>query len=229
MNALEKLQTRAGAATAPAAALDGEVSRTLRNTYSLLSMTLVFSAGTAMFAMVAGAPAFPWWLNLAGFFGLFFLVHAVRNSVWALPAVFALTGFMGFTLGPMLSVYLSMANGPALVMQALGGTAAVFLGLSAYVLTTRKDFSFLSGFVFAGMIVLLLASIGAIVFSLPALSLAVSAGVVLLMSAFILYETSQIVNGGERNYVMATVGLYLSIYNLFTSLLHLLGVFNSQE
>ena len=114
-------------------------------------------------------------------------------------------------------------------MQAFGGTAAVFLGLSAYALTTRKDFSFLGGFVFAGMVVLLLASIGAIVFSLPALSLAVSAGAVLLMSAFILYETSQVVNGGERNYVMATVGLYLSIYNLFTALLHLLGVFNAEE
>ena len=228
MNALEKLQVRAGAGT-PATALDTDVTRTLRNTYTLLAMTLVASAGTAMLAMAIGAPPLPWWLSLAGFFGLFFLVNAVRNSVWALPAVFALTGFMGFTLGPMLSVYLSLPGGPAIVAQAFGGTAAVFLGLSAYALTTRKDFSFLGGFVFAGMIVLLLASIGAIVFSLPALSLAVSAGAVLLMSAFILYETSQIVNGGERNYVMATVGLYLSIYNLFTSLLHLLGVFNAEE
>jgi len=226
MSTLQTLHARAGGAVAP---LDADIGRVLRNTYTLLAMTLLASAGAAALAMAVSAPPLPWWMALAGFFGLFFLVNAVRNSIWALPAVFTLTGFMGFTLGPVLGAYLSLPGGPAIVMQAFGGTAAVFLGLSVYALTTRKDFSFMGGFVMAGMIVLLLASIGALLFELPGLSLAVSAGAVLLMSAFILYETSQIVHGGERNYVMATVALYLSIHNLFTSLLHLLGVMNAEE
>ena len=226
MNAFPDVRSRAGAS---GIALDGDVARVLRNTYALLAMTLLASAGTAALAMATSAPPLPWWMTLAGFFGLLLLVGAVRNSVWALPAVFALTGFMGFTLGPMLSAYLALPGGPALVTQAFAGTAAVFLALSGYVLTTRRDFSFLGGFVTAGMVVLLLAAVGALLFELPTLSLVVSAGAVLLMSALILYETSQIVNGGERNYVMATVALYVSIYNLFTSLLHLLGVFGSEE
>ena len=126
MNASQDLQVRAGAA---GTGLDSDVARVLRNTYSLLALTLLASAGTAALAMAVSAPALPWWLTLAGFFGLFFLVSALRNSVWALPAVFALTGFMGFTLGPMLSAYLGLPGGPAMVMQAFGGTAAVFLGL----------------------------------------------------------------------------------------------------
>lgn len=139
-----------------------------------------------------------------------------------------MTGFMGYTLGPILSAYLSLPNGNAIVMQAMGGTAAIFLGLSGYALTTRKDFSFMGGFLMVGILVAFLAGLGAIFFSIPALSLAVSAAFVLLMSGFILYETSSIIHGGETNYIMATVSLFVSIYNLFTSLLHLLGVFSNE-
>jgi modulator of FtsH protease len=144
--------------------------------------------------------------------------------------VFALTGFMGLTLGPVISAYLgAFSNGHQLVMTAMGGTGVIFLGLSAYVLTTRKDFSFMAGFLFAGILVAFLAGLGAVIFSIPALSLAVSAMFVMLMSGLILYETSQIVHGGETNYIMATVTLYISIYNLFLSLLHLLGIFGGDE
>jgi modulator of FtsH protease len=143
--------------------------------------------------------------------------------------VFALTGFMGYTLGPLLTAYLSLANGPQIVMTALGGTGVVFMGLSGYALTSRRDFSFMGGFLMAGILVAFLAGLGALFFDMPGLSLAVSAMFVLLMSGLILYETSNIIHGGETNYVMATVTLYVSIYNLFTSLLHLLGFAGGQE
>lgn len=143
-------------------------------------------------------------------------------------SIFALTGFMGYTLGPILSAYLALPNGHAIVMQAMGGTAAIFLALSGYALTTRKDFSFMGGFLMVGILVAFLAGLGAIFFSIPGLSLAVSAMFVLLMAGLILYQTSAIIHGGETNYIMATVTLYVSIYNLFTSLLHLLGVFNNE-
>jgi modulator of FtsH protease len=201
----------------------------LRNTYTLLSLTLLFSALTAGFAMASDAPPMPWWLVLIGYFGLLFLTNALRDSAWGLAAVFALTGFMGYTLGPIISMYLGLPNGSQTVMMAMGATAAIFLGLSGYVLVTRKDFSFIGGFLMVGILVAFLAGIGAVLFSLPGLSLAVSAMFVLLMSGLILYETSQIVHGGETNYIMATVTLYISIYNLFLSLLQLLGVFNSDD
>jgi len=140
-----------------------------------------------------------------------------------------LTGFMGYTLGPIVSAYLGMPNGSQTVMLAMGGTAAIFLGLSGYVLVTRKDFSFMGGFLMVGILVAFLAGIGVIVFSLPGLSLAVSAMFALLMAGMILYETSQIVHGGETNYIMATITLYISIYNLFLSLLQLLGFAGSDE
>jgi modulator of FtsH protease len=143
--------------------------------------------------------------------------------------VFALTGFMGLTLGPIISAYLSLPNGSQIVMTAMGGTGVIFLGLSGYALTTRKDFSFMGGFLMVGILVAFLAGIASLFFSMPGLSLAVSAMFVLLMSGLILYETSQIVHGGETNYIMATVTLYVSIYNLFTSLLHLLGAFGGEE
>jgi modulator of FtsH protease len=153
----------------------------------------------------------------------------LRNSVWGLVSVFALTGFMGLTLGPILSMYLSIPNGDQIVMTAMGGTGVIFLGLSGYALTTRKDFSFLGGFLMVGILVAFLAGIASLFFSMPGLSLAVSAMFVLLMSGLILYQTSQIIHGGETNYIMATVTLYISIYNLFVSLLQLLGAFGGNE
>ena len=163
-----------------------------------------------------------------GFFGLLFLARRFRNSALGIVFVFALTGFMGLTLGPIISFYLTaLPNGGQIVMTAMGGTGIIFLGLSAYALTTRKDFSFLGGMLFAGILVAFLAGLGAIIFSIPALSMAVSAMFILLMSGLILYQTSQIIHGGETNYIMATVTLYVAIYNLFLSLLHLLGIFSS--
>ena len=169
-------------------------------------------------------------ITLGGYFGLLFLTSHLRNSAWGLLSVFALTGFMGLTLGPMINAYVHMyANGTELVMLALGGTGAIFLGLSGYALTTRKDFSFMGGFIMVGVLIAFLAGIGALIFSIPALSLAVSAMFVLLMSGFLLYQTSEMIHGGETNYIMATVGLYITIYNLFTSLLHLLGAFAGED
>ena len=168
-------------------------------------------------------------ITLLGYFGLLFLTYKLQNSAWGLASVFALTGFMGLTLGPMLNAYLKLPNGHELVMMALGGTGAIFIGLSAYALTTRKDFSYMGGFLVAGILVAFLAGLGAIFFSMPGLALAVSAMFVLLMCGLILYQTSQLVNGGETNYILATVTLYVSIYNLFTSLLHLLGAFGRDD
>ena len=203
-------------------------NKVIRNTYILLSLTLAFSAVTAGVSMALNLPHPGIILTLIGYFGLLFLVTKLRNSSTGILAVFALTGFMGYTLGPILTMYLSLPNGGQIVMQALGGTAAIFLGLSGYALTSRKDFSFMGGFLMVGILVAFLAGLGAIFFQMPALSLAVSAMFVLLMSGLILWETSNIINGGETNYIMATVTLYVSIYNLFTSLLHLLGVFNNE-
>lgn len=203
-------------------------NKVIRNTYILLSLTLAFSAVTAGVSMALNLPHPGIILTLIGYFGLLFLVTKLRNSSTGILAVFALTGFMGYTLGPILSMYLSLPNGSQIVMQALGGTAAIFLGLSGYALTSRKDFSFMGGFLMVGILVAFLAGLGAIFFQMPALSLAVSAMFVLLMSGLILWETSNIIHGGETNYIMATVTLYVSIYNLFTSLLHLLGVFNNE-
>ncbi|MBL8480570.1 MAG: Bax inhibitor-1/YccA family protein [Rhodocyclaceae bacterium] len=204
-------------------------NRVIRNTYALLSMTLLFAAATAGGAVMLNLPHPGLIITLIGYFGLLFLTNKLRDSGWGILSVFALTGFMGYTLGPILSVYLNMANGGLIVMQAFAATAAIFLGLSAYALTSRKDFSFMGGFLMAGMIVVFLASLGAIFFQIPALSLAVSGAVVLLMAGMILYETSNIIHGGETNYVMATVSLFVSLFNLFTALLQLLGVLNSDE
>ncbi|MCC4117883.1 Bax inhibitor-1/YccA family protein [Aromatoleum toluclasticum] len=201
-------------------------NRVIRNTYMLLSMTLAFSAATAGLSMALGLPHPGLIITLVGYFGLLFLTTKFRDSGLGVLFVFALTGFMGFTLGPVVSKYLALPNGHQIVMQAMGGTAAIFLGLSAYAVTTRKDFSFMGGFLTVGILVAFLAGLGAVFFQMPGLSLAVSAMFVLLMSGLILYETSNIIHGGETNYVMATVTLYVSIYNLFTSLLHLLGVMN---
>jgi len=202
-----------------------EANKLIRNTYTLLSMTLFFTAITAGIAMVMKMPPLGLIVTLVGYFGLLYATHKLQNSVWGLVAVFALTGFMGLTLGPILSMYLAkFSNGSELIMMAFASTAAIFLGLSGYALTTRKDFSFLGGFLAVGILVAFLAGIGAMVFHIPALSLAVSAVFVLLMSGLILYQTSDMVNGRETNYIMATVTLYVSIFNLFISLLQIFGL-----
>jgi len=204
-------------------------NRVVRNTYALLSLTLLFSALTAGVSMALGLPHPGILLTLAGYFGLLFATAKFRNSGLGLVFVFALTGFMGYTLGPILNSYLSLANGSQIVMTAMAGTGAIFLGLSGYALVSRRDFSFMGGFLMAGILTAFIAGLGAIFFEIPALSLAVSAMFVLLMGGLILYETSNIIHGGETNYIMATVTLYVSIFNLFTSLLHLLGFMSSQE
>jgi modulator of FtsH protease len=204
-------------------------NRVLRNTYALLALTLLFSSVTAGIAMALNLPHPGLLLTLAGYFGLLFLTTRFRNSGLGLAMVFALTGFMGYTLGPLLNAYMSLSNGSQLVMTALGGTGVTFLALSGYTLVSRKDFSFMGGFLMVGILVAFLAGLGAVFFEIPGLALAVSAMFVLLMAGLILYETSNIIHGGETNYIMATVTLYVSIYNLFTSLLHLLGVADGQE
>lgn len=202
-------------------------NKVLRNTYMLLAMTLLFSAVTAGAAMAMGVGQMNIFVFFIGAYGLMFLVHKTANSAAGLLAAFAFTGFMGFTLGPVLSLYLSVPNGAQLVMTALAMTGATFVGLSAVALLTRKDFSFLGNFLMAGAIVLILAMVVAMIFDIAALALAVSAGFVLFSSAVILYQTSEIVHrAGETNYILATITLYVSIYNLFISLLSLLGIMN---
>ena len=204
-------------------------NKVLRNTYALLSMTLLFSAATAGIAMVMNLPPFNPILTLVGYFGLLFATTKFSNSGLGLLFVFMLTGFMGLTLGPILNFYLATANGSQMVMTALGGTGVIFLALSGYALTSRKDFSFMGGFLMVGILVAFLGGIAAMIFSMPIMSLVVSGMFVLLMSGLILYQTSDIIHGGETNYILATVTLYVSIYNLFLSLLHLLTAFGGDD
>lgn len=200
-------------------------NKLIRNTYMLLSMTLAFTAFTSWIAMTLKIPHPGMLISLIGVFGLFFITAKLKDSAWGLVAIFALTGFMGLTLGPVLNHYLhAFRNGHELILMAFGSTAAIFLTLSGYALTTKKDFSFMSGFLFVGLIVALLGSLGAMFFAIPGLQLAISAVVVLLMAGYILYDTSNIVNGYETNYIMATIALYLDIYNMFVNLLALFGL-----
>jgi modulator of FtsH protease len=204
-------------------------NKVLRNTYMLLGMTLLFSAMTAGISMAMGlGQGAALVLTLVGF-GLLFVVNRMADSSKGLLAIFAFTGVMGAALGPMLSFYLAMPGGPALVLQALAGTAVVFFGLSAYALTTRKDFSFLGGFLMVGLIVAVIAMIANIFLGIPALSLTISAAVIMIMSGLILFDTSRIINGGETNYIRATVGLYLNIYNLFIHILSLLTALSGDD
>lgn len=199
-------------------------NKVLRNTYALLSMTLLFSAATAALSMYMNLPHPGIIMTMVGFYGLLFLTEKLVNSAWGLLSVFALTGFMGLTIGPIINMYVNnLGNGSQIVMTAMAGTGVIFLGLSAYALTTRKDFSFLGGFLMVGILVAFLAGLGAYFFQIPALSLGVSAMFILLMSGMILWQTSNIIHGGETNYIRATVGLFVSIYNLFMSLLSILG------
>lgn len=206
-------------------------NKMIRNTYTLLSMTLIFSAMMAGVSMAINASfGMAMVSSIVAIVLVWFVIPRYRNSVAALPLTFLFTGLLGFGLGPMLTHYLTFfSNGSQLIMTAAGGTGAIFLGLSGYVMTTRKDFSFMGGFLFVGFLVAILASIGAVIFSLPGVYLATSAMMVLIMSGFILYDTSKIIHGGETNYVMATISLFLDIVILFQNLLHLLGALSGED
>jgi len=197
----------------------------LRKTYLLLSLTLLFSAFTAYLGVLSGARPGTM-ITILGMFGLLFLTQALKNSVWGLVATFAFTGFMGYTLAPILSFYLhGFVNGAALVATAAGGTGMIFLLLSGFVLVSRKDFSYMGGFLFAAIMVAFLVSLFGLFFQAPLLQLIISGVFMLLCSGLILFHTSQIMNGGETNYIMATISLYVAIFNIFISLLQILGVF----
>lgn len=207
-----------------------EIQKVLRNTYMLLSMTLAFSALMAGISMSIGlGHGAAMIMSLAALAIVWLVLPRTANTAMGLPVVFLFTGLLGAALGPMLNRYLALPNGAEIVMQALGGTAIIFFSLSAYVLTTKKDFSFMGGFLFVGLMVVIVGAVGAMIASyffgvdVSLFSLAISGAIVLLMSGFILFDTSRIINGGETNYIMATVGLYLNIYNLFTALLHIIG------
>jgi modulator of FtsH protease len=206
-----------------------ETNKVLKNTYMLLGMTLAFSAITAGVSMALNLPAIMGIVFSIIGFVLLFVVQRMADSSKGLPAIFAFTGFMGASLGPLLNFYLAMPGGPSLVTQSLAGTAFIFFGLSAYALQSKRDFSFMHGFLYAGLIVVLVAMIANIFLGIPALSLTISAAVVMIMSGLILFDTSRIINGGETNYIRATVGLYLSIYNIFIHLLSLLGVLGGDD
>ena len=204
-------------------------NKVLSNTYWLLGLTLAFSAMTAGIAVVVNMPPMIGLLCWGVGFIMLFVVNRLADSAKGLPAIFVFTGLMGASIGPMLSYYLSMNNGPTMVLQALGGTALVFFSLSAYALNSKKDFSFLGGFLFAGLIMGLVAILANIFLAIPALSLTLSVVFVMLMAGYILFDTSRIVNGGETNYIRATVQLYLNILILFQHLLHLIAVFTGGD
>lgn len=205
-------------------------NKVLRNTYFLLSLSFMFSAFTAYLSFASASRPMNPLLMIVGVYGLMFLTQALRNSVWGLVSVFAFTGFLGYTLGPLLNYYIShFQNGQQLIATALGGTGMIFFGLSGYALVTRKDFSFLSGFLFISMMLALLAMIAGIFFNIPALQLGISAAFILISSGLILLQTSEIIHNGETNYILATVGLFVSIYNLFVSLLNILGAFSNRD
>jgi modulator of FtsH protease len=206
-----------------------EINKVLRNTYMLLSMTLAFSAVTAAISMAMGLSQMAALIMILVSFGLLFVVNKNADKASGIFWIFAFTGLMGASLGPMLNYYAAMPNGASLIMQALGGTALIFFALSGYALTSKKDFSFMGGFLMVGLIVAVIAMVANIFFQIPALSLAISAAIIMIMSGLILYDTSRIIHGGETNYIRATVSLYLNIYNIFVHLLSLLGVLGSDD
>ena len=202
-----------------------ETNKLIKNTYILLSMTLIFSAAAAFISIMLQASfGTALVVDIVAIALLWFVLPRTANSATGIPVLFGITGLLGFGLGPLISHY--MAINPSIVMTALGGTGAIFLGLSGYALTTRKDFSFMGGFLMVGLVVVIGAAILNIFFAMPALFLAVNAAIVMIMSGLILYQTSALIHGGETNYIMATAGLFLSILNLFQALLHLLGAFS---
>lgn len=224
------VQQNQGAYSAPqtgqAAGISADAMNVLRNTYMLLGMTLAFSAVIAYLSMNAPYPGFL--ITIVGYIGLLFATYKLKNSPWGIVTTFALTGFMGYTLGPIIGAYVA-AGASQIVANALALTAMAFVGLSAVALVTKKDFSFLASFLTAGAFVLIGAMLLAFFLQSSVLHLAVSGGFTIFASLMILFETGRIINGGERNYIIATVGLYVSIYNLFVSLLHLLSAFSGED
>ncbi|MDH5479334.1 MAG: Bax inhibitor-1/YccA family protein [Nitrosomonas sp.] len=205
-------------------------NKVLRNTYMLLSLTLLFSGLTAGISMFMNMPPMTYLISVIGGMVIaMFVLPRFANSTAGIGIVFLITGLLGFGLGPMLSMYAALPNGGNVITLAFGGTGVIFMGLSAYVLTTRKDFSFLGGFLMVGFLLVLLAAVANIFLAIPAMSLMISAVVIMIMSGFILYDTSRIIHGGETNYVMATIGLYLTIFNIFISLLQILGIMGGDD
>ena len=230
MSDVRTIDSRSDRGMAPPRSASAAEHSVLRNTYRLLSLTLAFSAVTAVGTAALGLPHPGLLLTLAGYFGLLFLTSYLRNSAWGLASVFALTGFMGYTLGPLLGAYLALPNGAMTVGLAMGLTGTIFLALSAYARSARAmDMLRFGNFLFVGILTAFGLGLAAVFMELPMLSLAVSGVFVLLMSGLIMYETQNIVRGGETNYIMATVTLFVSIYNLFASLLHLLGFLGGEE
>lgn len=204
-------------------------NKVLRQTYALLSMTLLFSAAMAVVSIVMAVPhGLAMGASIGAIVLLMFVLPRFEESAAGIGLVFLATGLLGFGLGPMLTYYLNFGGGPATIATALAGTGVIFLALSAYVLTTKKDFSFMGGFLMVGLIVIFGGIILNLFLQIPAMSLAISAGLILLMSGFILFDTSRIINGGETNYIRATVSLFINIFNIFTSLLHILGVMGDE-
>ncbi|MCS5711657.1 Bax inhibitor-1 family protein [Candidatus Berkiella aquae] len=223
------MATQIPAVTRTSSASILQTNSVIRNTYILLGSSLLFSAAMAGVAMATNAPSLGLF-SLLLYFGLLFFINATKNSVLGIVGVFALTGLLGYTLGPMLNYYVhNFVNGHQLIFTALGGTGVIFFGLSGYALTTRKDFSYMSGFLMSGAIVLLLGVLVQIFFPMPVLQLALSAGFMLFSSAIILFETSSIIHGGETNYIMATVSIFVALYNLFISLLNILSAFSGNR
>jgi modulator of FtsH protease len=210
---------------------DADVAnKVLKNTYILLSATLVFSAVMALISMLLAVPPIAYMISVIASMVLgIFVLPRTANSSTGIGVIFLVTGLLGFGLGSILSMYLALPKGPQIIATAMGGTGIIFLGLSAYAMTTKRDFSFMGGFLFAGMMVLVIAMLANIFLEMPALAMAVSGGIILVMSGFILFDTSRIINGGETNYIMATYGLYLSIFNIFISLLNLLGMMSNDD
>jgi len=202
----------------------------LRKTYFLLSLTLLFSAAMAGLSMKSNAAPLPWLIQIIGMFGLLFLTMGLRNSVWGLVSIFAFTGFTGYTLGPILNMYIKeFSNGPQLILTSLGATGVIFVALSGYVLTTKKDFSYMGGFLFVALLGGIVLSLAGTLFHLPLMQVAISGLFVIIFSGYILFNTSQILQGGETNYIMATISLYLDILNLFLSLLRILSYFGGNR
>ena len=205
-------------------------NKVLRNTYMLLSMTLLFSGLTAALSMFLNMPPMTYLVSVIGGMVIaMFVLPRFANSPAGIGVVFLITGMLGFGLGPMLSMYAALPNGGSIITLSLGGTGVIFLGLSAYALATQKDFSFLGGFLMVGFLLVLIAAVANIFLAIPAMSLAISAVVIMIMSGFILYDTSRIIHGGETNYVLATIGLYMTIFNIFISLLQILGIMGNDD
>ena len=205
------------------------VNKVLKNTYLLLSATLAFSAVMAGVSVAMNMPPIAYMISLIAAMVLgMFVLPRTANSATGIGVIFLITGLMGFGLGSVLSMYLALPKGPEIIATAFGGTGVIFLGLAGYALTSKRDFSFMGGFLFAGMMVLVVGMIANLFLHMPMLSLAIAGGIILVMSGFILFDTARIVRGGETNYIMATYGLYLSIFNIFISLLNILGIMSDE-